>query len=162
MKDFLIDVIKKLAKINVQGDVKANGKRMFSAIVIIYSLYKLIPVYIYRIDDIPSYYIITLLSLLYLFPDVKNQKCEDWNHLCSLIPGTFVKTLHEAIRTFADHSSSKVLFRQPSWLFAIPVMHFLKGVSHPFKEVEYEFEKISWDSEFTIVKKKTQNESSPQ
>ena len=161
MMNFLLEAIKRLSKINVEGDPITNGRRMLSATIIICSLYKMIPSYI-KIEEISSFLISTSISMLCLLPDVQKKKCDDWDYLLNYIPREFNETVYEAIQFFIHHINCKNLLKQPSWLYAIPVLHFLKQMSYPFQEVEYDFKKIPWKDEFTAIREKTQYNTTSQ
>lgn len=156
--NFLFEVINELSNAEVNGDALSNGKRMLSATIIIICIYKMIQSGI-KIDDISSDNMTTLLSLFCLQPNVQEQKCEDWEYLVTYIPESSKNFVYEAIQKILNHLMCKKFFNQPSWLFAIPVLHFLKQVSHPFKEIEYDFKKIQWKNDYVklaTVRKKTQ------
>lgn len=142
MMYILLDIMKQLLEMEIKGAIH-NGKRMLSAIVIMCCLHEMIPKCI-QISDIPSDAMSALLSLLRLMPDVHNQKCADWDYLRSLIPDSYWKTAYESILALTVHLSHTAYFDFPDWLYAIPVVHFLKKTSKPFKEIELNPKQIPW------------------
>ena len=144
MKRFLLDIVEQLCCKKVEGNVMVNGKRMLSAIVIICCLHDMTPKCI-SMESIPPQHLCLLLSLLCLMPDVKHQKCEDWDYLIALIPKSFRKTAYESVLALTIHLSHIKYFDLPDWLFAVPVVHFLKpNACKPFHEVEYNPRRIPW------------------
>ncbi len=160
MVDFLFNIVEELSKINIE-DVISNGKRMSSAIVIICCLVGI------TIND--NYYcqISKLFSLLCMMPDVAHKTCEDWKVLIGFIPESFRTTASVAMYTFINRQIRLLNkpFSHPSWLFAIPVAHFLRQVSEPFQKLQLDPRKIEWGDSFidlATVKKKNYSDYGPQ
>ena len=150
--------------ININDDVKCNGKRMLSTIVIICCLHKLTSKFI-KITDVPLDGVSIMLSLLRLKPDMQHQQCEDWVYLDTCIPDAFRKTAIDAVCAFTNYLCQKKLFNEPNWLFAIPVVHFLRRASKPFQEVELDYNKVPWEDQsvdIVSVKKRTQGSKNSQ
>lgn len=96
------------------------------------------------VTNIPPQHLCLLMSLLCLMPDVQHQECADWDYLIALIPDSFRKTAYEAVLALTVHLSHVKYFDLPDWLFAIPVIHFLRPVCKPFHEVELNPKRIPW------------------
>ena len=140
--DILLGIMNQLLKIEIK-DAIHNGQRMSSAIVIMCCLQEMIPKCI-PIFDIPSESIASLLSLLSLMPDMHHRKCADWDYMITLIPDSYRKTAYESVLALTVHLSHTTYFAFPDWLYAIPVVHFLKNTSQPFKAIELNSEQIPW------------------
>ena len=144
--DILLGIVKQLIDINVIGSAVMNGGRMLSAIIITCCLYQMDLRRCINISDIPHHQVSKLLYLLSIKPDVQHRKCEDWEYFASFIPESYRMFASEAVLAFIKHLSSAG-FSQPYWLFAIPVMHFLKSASEPFQDIELDFRNIKWNDE---------------
>ena len=144
MLQFLLDIVNQLYHMDVKDSIVFNGKRILSAIVIICCFHEMTPQHIKRLEDIPSDHISALLSLLCLKPDMQRQECNDWNYLITFIPSSFRKTVSDAILALIVHLSHTKYFELPEWLFAIPIVHFLRSISKPFQEIETEPNRIPW------------------
>ena len=140
---FLLDIVEKLCLVGVNGNSAINGKRMLSAIITACCLHEMCPKFI-KLSDVPPDHVSALLSLLRLMPDVQNQKCVDWEYARAYIPDTFVKAASSAVLALTVHLSHTEYFNLPDWMFAIPVIHFLRTDSVPFQEIEYDPKKIPW------------------
>ena len=143
MKCFLLDIVEMLCLVEINENPITNGKRMLSAIVIICCLDAMIPNCIEHSHISPDR-ISALLSLLRLLPDVQNQRCADWEYLKAYIPEAFQKKASDAVLAFTLHLNHTEYFILPDWMFAIPVIHFLRSTSVPFQEIEFNPEKIPW------------------
>lgn len=142
MMDILLGIMTKLLEIEIK-DAIHNGKRMLSAIVIMCCLHEMIPKCL-RISDIPPDSMSALLSLLHLQPDMHNRMCADWDYLIQCIPDSYRKTASESVLALTVHLSHTSYFNYADWLYAIPVVHFLKKTSKPFKEIELNPKQIPW------------------
>ncbi len=140
---FLLDIVDRLSCVDINGNAMRNGKRMLSAIVLTCCLYEMVPNCI-KISAIPSDRVSALLSLLRLMPDLQNQKCADWDFLINFIPKSFRKTASDAVLALTMQLSHTKYFSLPDWLFAIPVVHFLRQDVFPFQEFQLDPRKIPW------------------
>lgn len=144
MLKFLMDIAVQLIRMDIKGNVILNGRRMLSAIIVICCLHELTPKTIKHLSDIPSDLISALLSLLCLMPDLDRRKCADWNYLTTFIPDSLRKKVSDAILAFVVHLSHTKYFDLPDWLFAVPIVHFLRKITTPFQDLETNPKKISW------------------
>lgn len=138
---FLFDKLDRLFCIDVTNAID-NGRRILSAIVIICCLNKMVSRCI-KLADIPSDRVATLLSMLRVMPDMQNRKCEDWDYVKSFTE-SFRKEAFESVLALTVHLSHTKYFSIPDWMYAIPVVHFLKPVAVPFQEIELDPRKIPW------------------
>ena len=95
-----------------------------------------------------------------MMPDISQKTCEDWNFLKGFIPESFRKTAGVALYDFIHHQIQSLSkhFDQPSWLFAIPIAHFMSQASKPFQELQLDPRRIEWGDpiiDLATVKKKT-------
>ncbi len=88
------------------------------------------------------------LSMLRLWPDQDRKRCIDWEYLDKNIPAEFRKKLYDSVQMFINGLSSCAdPLSKPEWLYAIPVMHFLKGISEPFQEFEFDPKEVPFGDE---------------
>ena len=159
MKNFLLDIVEQLYDRNIQGSAMVNGRRMLSAVIIACCLHEMIPGCI-RLSDIHHQHLRLLLSLFYLMPNVQDQKCDDWDYLIALIPTSFRKAASESVLALTVHLSHVKYFDLPDWLFAIPVIHFLR-VCNPFHKFELNPRRIPWGDKLIglqSIRSKTHND----
>lgn len=140
---FLLSIVENLCQADLSRNPIINGSRMLSAIVTICCLDEMIPKCITH-SDVPRNHVSALLSLLRLTPDVQNRRCADWDYLTAYIPRAFHKTVSEAVLAFTVDLSHTEYFNLPTWMFAIPVIHFLRSDSVPFQEIEFNPKNIPW------------------
>ena len=140
MKKFLLETAEQLYSIDMEGNALNNGKRMLATITIICCLKQMT----IRLNEISDQHISLLLSMLRLMPDVHRKKCDDWDYVVALIPQSFKKTVYDSVFAFTKHLCNSKIFDLPQWLFAVPVVHFLKPAARPFQELELDPSNIPW------------------
>ncbi len=138
MVDFLLSIINKLVGRKMETPLE-NGRRMLSVITIMCCIWKMVSRVI-KFSYLLNHHSVSLfLSMLRLWPEQEHNRCIDWEYLDENIPVEFKKELYDSVRTFINELSSHTdPVSKSEWLYAIPVMHFLKGVSTPFQEFEFD------------------------
>ncbi len=138
MVSFLLPILEKLAR---QEAVTShdNGGRMLSVITIMCCISRMVTSDI-KFNHLLSHSSMSLfLSMLRLWPEQERKRCMDWEYLDKSIPVKFKKESYDSVQMFINELSSRAdPLSMPEWLYAIPVMHFLKGVSKPFQEFEFD------------------------
>ena len=119
-----------------------SGRRMASVLAVLLSFYRLIP--ILNVNGAGTDTLEAVLSLLYLRPDEEHSTHTDLDVVLSLIPKGDRKLVSDALIAFSVSLSHRKLFERPSWLYAIPLVHFLRGTSAPFQKPELNPEKMTW------------------
>ena len=122
---------------------EVNGRRIAAAITVLSCFHKFVPKYL-KAEDIPLDCIKEMMLLLRLTPDIKNKKCLDYDLVVELVPHSSRKETAEAIRHFCTQLLHNRDLRNPEWLYAIPLIHFLRGDSSPFQRPELNPEKMQW------------------
>ena len=142
MKEWLLSVIEDLCKMQCTSTVE-NGKRMASALSIILCFEKLIPerikMYSFKEDETAA-----ILHVLSIWPDEKLKQCHDYEHVKQVMHHDVVKPLVEQIGSFCTHLHNKAHLNPPTWIYAVPLLHFLQGVSEPFGNPELDPDKMKW------------------
>ncbi len=137
MVDFLLSIVKQFGEKNI-GTPLENGKRMLSVISIMCCISRMVTRNI-RFDFLLDHSSMSLfLSMLRPWPDQEHKRCIDWEYLDKNIPAEFKKESYDSVQMFINELSHAQPLSKPEWLYAIPVMHFLKGVSKPFQEFEFD------------------------
>lgn len=121
MKKWLQSIADKL-QLNTYED---NGKRMASTLVVLLCLDKLVPQTI-RMEKIEFQLLEVTLLLLCPRPDPKNSTCPDLDFVFNLIPTIHRKMVYEALNGFCMELSHRRNLQSPQWLYALPLLHFLK------------------------------------
>jgi hypothetical protein len=142
MGTWLLAVTDHLRQVDVVS-AEDNGRRMASALTVIFCFYQLIPRPL-KMELIPFTYIETLLSYLYLKPDLHHTVCRDLDFVLSLVPDTNRKDVSDAIIGFCLQLSHTKLLESPEWLDPIPLVHFLRGTSKPFQKLSSDPTKMGW------------------
>ena len=117
-----------------------NGRRMASVLAIISCIYSLVPPL--KLDSFESSAIAAILSMLCLKPNLEDRQHIDLDIVLSLIPEKSQKAVSEALCRMCTHLSSHKDLREPDWLYAVPLIHFLQKKSTPFDTLNPE--KITW------------------
>ena len=141
--NYFFEIVETLYQCDVQQNALLNGKRMASALTILCCFNRIV----LKLDSIPLEHIVALLSMLHLMPDSKKLQCADWDHVSSLLPETLKGRALDAVHRCVVHLSHQKHF-DPVWLFALPVVHFLKGSSRPFQPIECNPRNIPWGDKF--------------
>ncbi len=135
MINFLRSVVKKFYGQKIETPLE-NGRKMLSVITIMCCISRMVSI-CYKLNQLLDLNSIRLfLAMLRLRPEQEHERCIDWEYLDKNIPDDFKKKSYDSVQMFIDESSSAEPLLNPMWLYAIPVMHFLKGVSKPFQEFE--------------------------
>ncbi len=143
MIDFLLSIVKQLDGKKIETPLE-NGRRMLSVVTIMCCISRMVSRYIkfcYLLEEHSSMSL--FLSMLRLWPDQERKRCIDWEYLDKNIPAEFRKESYDSVQTFINALSNHAdPLSKPEWLYAIPVMHFLKGVSKPFQGFEFDPKKV--------------------
>ena len=134
-----------------------NGKRIAAVSTVIYCFDMLIPRPL-RIESINLDRISDMMSMLTLQPDTENQKCIDYEYMSSLIPQNSRKKAADAISQFCRQLLHKRNLHSPQWLYAIPLIHFLREDCKPFQAPELNPEKMKWEDKnlgLSVVRSQT-------
>ncbi len=138
MIDFLLSIVKQLYGKKIEAPLE-NGRRMLSVVTIMCCISRMVSRYIKFSYLLDHYSMSLFLSMLRLCPDQERKRCIDWEYLDENIPAEFKKESYDSVQIFINELSSRAdPLSKPEWLYAIPVMHFLKGVSKPFQEFEFD------------------------
>ncbi len=137
MIDFLLSIVKQLVGKKIETPLE-NGKRMLSVITIMCCIWRMVSGNIKFKYLLKHYSMSLFLNMLRLSPDEEHKRCIDWEYLDKNIPAEFRKESYDSVQMFINELSHVDLLSKPEWLYAIPVMHFLKGVSKPFQEFEFD------------------------
>ena len=140
---WLLSIAKALHKKTIQS-AEDNAQRMASTITVILCLSEIMPSpqLPWESLSVASYSLI--LSLLYPVPDLISQRSLDLEILIKLIHPEEVKVANLVI-SFCKHVAFTKHLRNPEWLYAIPLIHFMLGRSIPFEKPEKNCDKILWD-----------------
>lgn len=142
MGAWLLTVANQLCQVDITS-AEVNGRRMASSLTVIVCFYQLIPKPL-KMELIPFTYIETLLTHLYLMPDLMHTVCHDLDFVLSLVPDANRKDVSEAIVVFCLQLSHTKLLDNPEWLDPIPLVHFLRGESRPFQKLSSDPTKMLW------------------
>ena len=116
---------------------------MASALAVMFCFSILIPKPL-QMDGIPFEYIEKMFYLLYLRPDLECGTCSDLDFVLSLVPPANRKEVSDAIIGFSLQLSHNKLLNSPQWLYAIPLIHFLRGTSKPFQKLPSDPQSVTW------------------
>ena len=142
MTKWLLAVLKELQKVPLHTAID-NGRRMASVLTIILCFDFLIPQYV-RLQDVSSEDISGMISMLALQPDLEQRKCHDYEIVVSLVDPDMKKCLTDAVVLFCNHLLQQKLLNRPMWLYAVPLLHFLRGDCQPFGNPHQYPNKIAW------------------
>jgi hypothetical protein len=141
MENWLLEITEQLQTKKIRC-LEDSGRRMSSILAVLLSFYRLVP--ILNVNNVGTSSLETVLSLLYLRPDIEHSTHRDLDVVYSLIPKADRKLVSEALIEFSISLSHRNLFERPSWLYTIPLIHFLQGTSAPFQKPELNPEKMTW------------------
>ena len=128
-----------------------NGSRMASVVSIAGCFYGILPSPL-GWDNLHLDYIADVLSMLTLRPDIQHRQCKDLNVLYSLLPENSRRYVSDALCGLCIHLAHNRNLKKPQWLYAIPLIHFLRKQSAPFDSPQLDPEKITWDDkQFGLV-----------
>ena len=142
MKEWLYSVVLAL-NAKQCATQEENGKRIAAVSSVIYCFDMLSPRPL-LIEGIHFDCIADMMSMLTLRPDTENRKCIDYEYIDSLIPQNSKKKAAEAINRFCVQLLHNRKLQSPQWLYAVPLIHFLRGDCKPFQVPELNPEKMMW------------------
>lgn len=142
MKLWLLSIVDDL-QTRPNSTPEENGRRIASIVAVIFCFYQLIPRCL-RIDDIKLEHISKFLSMLALKPVMEDKKCFDFDYVLDLIDPKCGKAVADAISGFCMHLAHHKTLHNPEWLYAVPLLHFLRKDSFPFQMPELNPEKMLW------------------
>lgn len=142
MKLWLLSIVEDL-QTRPNNTPEENGRRIASIVAVIFCLDQLIPRYL-RIENIKPEHTSKLLSMLALKPVMEDKKCFDFKYVLDLIDPNCRKAVTEAISGFCMHLAHSRTLHNPEWLYAVPLLHFLRKDSFPFQMPELNPEKMQW------------------
>ena len=142
MKGWLLAIQKELYKVLCSSAIE-NGNRMVSALCIVLCFEALIPKHI-KLSMLTNDELEGSLSLLILKPDISQKKCLDYERVEQAMPPDVKKRIADQIRSFCTQLHNKAQLGRPTWIYAIPLLHFFQGVSKPFEDPEIDPDKMKW------------------
>ena len=129
MIEWILSLIDEL-QVKSVDNAEENGRRVASVLAIISCIYSLVPPL--KLDNFESSAIAAILSMLCLKPNLEKRQHTDLDIVLSLIPEKSRKAISEAVCGMCTHLSSHKDLREPDWVYAIPLIHFLQKKSSPF------------------------------
>ncbi len=144
---FLLSILNQLVEKKTETPFE-NGKRMLSVITVMCCIRRILSKHFQFDNPLEHYSVSLFLSMLRLWPEQEQRRCTDWEYLDKNIPAEFKKESYNSVQMFINELSSCAdPLSKPEWLYAIPVMHFLKGVSEPFQEFEFDPKEVPFVDE---------------
>ena len=95
-------------------------------------------------EDIELEHTSSFVSMLALKPDMEVKKCYDYDYVVDLIDPKCRKAVAEAISGFCIHLAHHKTLHNPAWLYAVPLLHFLRKDCTPFQGPELNPEEMEW------------------
>lgn len=145
MKLWLLSIVEDL-QTRPNNVPEENGRRIASIVVVIYCFHQLYPHYL-KLENILTH-TSSFLSMLALKPDLEGKKCLDFDYVLDLIDPNCREKVAEAISDLCRHLAHHKMLRNPEWLYALPLLHFLKKDSSPFQIQELNPEKMRWGDKY--------------
>ena len=145
MKLWLLSIVEDL-RTRPNNTPEENGRMIASVVAVIHCFYWLIPGHL-KLENIKFENISMLLSMLALKPVIEDKKCFDYDYVLALIDPKGRKRVAEAISNFCRHLAHYKTLQKPEWLYAVPLLHFLRNDSSPFQMPELNPEKMQWGDE---------------
>jgi len=142
MKLWLLSILEDL-QTRPNNTPEENGRRIASIVAVIYCFYSLIPRHL-KFGSIKLEHTTNLMSMLALKPVLEGKKCFDFHYVFELIDPNCRKVVAEAISGFCMHLAHSRTLHNPEWLYAVPLLHFLRNDSSPFQMPELNPEKMQW------------------
>ena len=118
-----------------------NGKRIATIIVIIICYYKLDSLDNVQMK-ISSNDSAEMLEMLVLKPDIEANTCRDFNFVESLLGPATSRDAIAAFQFLCSSFAHVEFVTKAQWLYALPLIHFLKGECKPFAEPVLNPEKL--------------------
>jgi hypothetical protein len=143
-QDWLLSIVKALHKKKI-GSAEDNAQRMASTVAVIMCLSEVMPSPQLPWESLSVANYSSILSLLYPVPDLVSQKSLDLEILMKLIHPEEVGVVVRQLTSFCKHLAFTKHLRNPEWLYAIPLIHFMRKRSVPFGKPEKIHNKILWD-----------------
>ena len=123
-----------------------NGGKIATVTAIIICYYKLHSQnYIWI--TIPSEFVGNIIASLVLNPDEDTLSCSDFDYVKSLLNEATTKDVIAAFQYLCSYFSPIDYIKNAQWLYALPLIHFLKQRCEPFANPPLDPEKIVWDDE---------------
>ena len=157
MIEWILTLIDELQVKSVDS-MEENGRRIASVLAITSCIHSLVPPL--KLDSFESSAIAAILSMLCLKPNLENRQHLDLDIILSLIPENTWKAVSAALCGLCNHLSSHKDLREPDWIYAVPLIHFLQKKSTPFDTLD--LDNIVWRDaclDFSHVKSKTRNKN---
>ena len=144
-QDWLLSIIKALHKKKIgSADPENNAQRMASTITVMMCLSEVMPSPQLPWESLSVANYSLILSLLYPMPDLLSQTSLDLQILLKLIHPEEERVANLLI-SFCKHLAFTKQLRNPEWVYAIPLIHFIRKRSVPFGKSEKIHNQISWD-----------------
>ena len=157
MIEWILTLIDELQVKSVDS-MEENGKRIASVLAITSCIHSLVPPL--KLDSFESSAIAAILSMLCLKPNLENRQHLDLDIVLSLIPENTWKAVSATLCRLCNHLSSHKDLREPDWIYAVPLIHFLQKKSTPFDTLD--LDNIVWRDaclDLSHVKSKTGNKN---
>ena len=157
MIEWILTLVDEL-QVKSVDNAEENGRRMASVLAIISCIYSLVPPL--KMDNFESSAIAAILSMLCLKPNLENKQHTDLDTVLSLIPEKSRKAVSEALCGMCKYLALHKDLREPDWIYAVPLIHFLQKKSTPFDALNPE--KITWKNTYldlSHVKSMTRNKN---
>ena len=139
-----------------------NGRRMASALAVIFGLEKLIPRPLKR-ENMETQFLEILCLLLCPKPMCEKETCRDIEVVFSVVPKDSRSDVRDALNSFCMELSHRRHLNSPQWLYALPLLHHLRDPAlRPFHKLQCEPNEITWtDKHLGLggVRYQTQNKS---
>jgi hypothetical protein len=142
-QDWLFSIVKALHKKKI-GSAEDNAQRMASTVTVMMCLSEVMPSPQLPWESLNVANYSLILSLLYPVPDLISQKSLDLEILIKLIHPE-EERVAKLLISFCKHLAFTKHLRNPEWVYAIPLIHFLRKRSVPFGKSEKIHSKILWD-----------------
>ena len=144
-QEWLLSIIKALHKKKVgSADPEDNAQRMASTITVMMCLSEVMPSPQLPWESLTVANYSLILSLFYPVPDILSRKSLDLEILMKLIHPE-EERVAKLLISFCKHLAFTKHLRNPEWVYAIPLIHFLRKRSVPFGKSEKIHDKILWD-----------------
>ena len=147
LKGWLASIIKEL-KTKVVSTYEENGKRMASVLTVLTCLHHLTSKNLVPFRDVSLKVIAASLQMLALKPDFEQKRCHDLEFILSMIPEKVRGDVADVVTFFCAHLVEFKDFQSPEWLFAVPLIDFLKRLSKPFQRLEINPSEIPWKASY--------------
>ena len=138
---WLRSIIEEVQKFSISSE--SNGRRIATILVIIICYYKLDSMDNVQVklqsDDVAK-----MLAMLELKPDKERNSCCDFDYVKSLLDQSTSKDTILAFHFLCNFYTPIEYVEKAQWLYALPLIHFLKEMCKPFAKPQLNPEKIVW------------------